>query len=113
MRSSSASPAAVNGHENCTAVGRGARPGNEPALLQPVEHAGDVGRPRHQSLGQRERRHRLLRGPQQAKKVVLLGGKVEAGEELVFEHPKAVVRSPQGEVCLLLGRVEPRDLRCV
>ena len=102
-----------NRHQHGSAILRRAGPGDEPALFQFVHQSRDVRGPRHESLGEYERGKRLgMLGPQQPQRVVLLGGEVEPREEFVFEHPQAVVGSPQREVRLLLGRVESPGRLC-
>src|SRR5579872_6888940 len=76
-------------------------------LLELVEEPGDVGGAGNKPRGQIERPQRVwMLRPQQPQRVVLLGGEVPAGEKLVFEHPQAIVGSPEVEVGFLLERVE-------
>jgi hypothetical protein len=83
-------------------------PRDQPALVQAVEQAGDVGRARDQPAGQGQRRQRLgVNGAEQAQGVVLLRGQPDAGEELVLQHPQPVIGAPQIEERFLLGRIEP------
>ena len=77
------------------------------ALFELVEHPRDVRCARDQPFRKR-RASAPARGaaPEQAEQVVLLGRQVEAGKEFVLDRPEAVVGSPEGEVRLLLGRIE-------
>ena len=44
---------------------------------------------------------------EQAEGVVLLGGQIVAGEQLVLQRPQPVVRPPEAEKCLLFEGIEP------
>src|SRR2546423_768221 len=80
---------------------------DEPALVELVDHPGNVRRPRHQPRRQVQRRHlRGIRRPKQAQGVVLLRRQAIPAEQLVLHRPQPVVRPPQVQKHLLLWRIE-------
>ena len=80
---------------------------DEVPLVEAVEHPRDVRGVRDQPRRQDERRQRArMLGLEQPEGVVLLGGQVVAGEQLVLVHSQLVVGPPQAEIRLLLRRVE-------
>src|ERR1019366_10623247 len=90
-----------------TAIVGGAIALDQATLLQLVEQARDVRRPRYQPTGQVQRLDPLgMLAAQNPERVVLLMREVVLAEELVFQGAQAVVSAPEIEEHFLFERVE-------
>ena len=93
-------------HPHDAAVGREPLSPHETPPLQPIDEPRDVGGPRDEAGGQRQRGERLGRGVgQHSQRVVLLGRQAVAIEDLFLHGLEAVERPPEVEIGLLLERI--------
>jgi hypothetical protein len=82
-------------------------PRNETTLFEPIDQARDVGCVRNELSGKDQRRQRPgMLGSQEAQGVVLLSREIVPQKQFVFEHAQPIIRSPEVEITLLLGRIE-------
>ena len=94
-------------HLDHSAVVGHAAAGDEAALVELVEQPSDIGGPRDEPAGEGQGGQRGgMLGAEESEGVVLLGGEVEAGEQVVFDGAEAVVGPPEVEEGGLLGGVE-------
>ena len=90
-----------------TAVFSRAFPTNQLAMLQFIEHAGDIRCPRDEPLGQGQSRQTCrVFASEESQCVVLLGRQIDGIEESILLGPQTVVRSPEVEIRLLFQRIE-------
>lgn len=96
-----------DGHADDAPIAGGALAGNQAALFEFIQHAGDVRGSRHQPVGQSQRwlRRRML-GAEQPKDVILLRRQIKSTEKSIFVRTQTIVGAPKIQENFLLERIE-------